>query len=571
MTSTWQRALVAVTAGALGLTLAGCGEQEPDAASNTLTVLHHQPYESADPQRIYVGAQIAHFRRLVYRGLVAFPMSEDAAEATTPVPDLATDTGTSRRGGRVWSFTLKDGVTWEDGSEITCEDVRYGTSRVFANDVLTGGPNYTLSYLDVPRDDAGAPAYKGPYSGEGQQHFDRAVTCDGRTVTFRFSKPWADFPLAIAATMMVDPYKASFDEGAGSQWKVLSNGPYRLEEGEWDRTSGATLVRNEEYDRSTDSPDQLRMALPDRIEMTVDPSETAGELFNDRLIQDAARDQRSITIARVGPAQLPRVTGEVAERYVRVDSPFTGFLVPNQKRLDDLRVRRALALATDVNAWVTALGGERMARPAENLVNPSVPGFEELDAFAGSNSGDPASARALLDDAGVRTPYPITVAYLGGPSTDKAMSALKAGWDEAGFETTLEPLGATYYDVISRDDDEYDVTWAGWAADWPSMTTVLAPLFDSRPNFSPGSCGQNFGCYRSPAFERLVDRADAAADLDSQVDLLQQAGDVLAEDVAYIPLEVSTMNWLHGSKVSGFTASPASNHYPEIGLIGVED
>lgn len=571
MLTRWRRAAVMTTAAVVGLTLAGCGTDEADTSGGTLTVLHHQPYESADPQRIYVGAQLAHFRRLVYRGLVAFPMSEDEAEATTPVPDLATDTGTSRRRGRVWSFTLKDGVTWEDGTEITCEDVRHGASRSFATDVVTGGPTYLLAKLDVPKDADGRPVYKGPYTREGQQHFDRAVTCDDRTVTFRFSEPWPDFPLAVAGTMMVDPYKESFDRGARSQWKVLSNGPYRLEGGEWSRNEGATLVRNEAYDPATDEPQQLRMALPERIEMVVEASETAGELFNERIIEDAPGDQRSITIARVGPTQLPRLTGDVARRWVRTPSPFTGFLVPNTERLDDVRIRRALAVATDTEGWVTALGGERVAEPAENLVNPTVPGWTSLDAFGGSNRGDAEAARRLLDEAGVRTPYPIKVAYLGGPATDKAMAALKAGWDAAGFRTTLEPLGATYYDVISRDDDEYDVTWAGWAADWPSMATVLPPLFDSRPNFFDGSCGQNFGCYRSEEFERLVDEAEAAGDVDEQTRLLQEANEVLARDVAYIPLEVSTMNWVHGSKVTGFTATPASNQYPEIGRIGVED
>ncbi|MBE7324326.1 ABC transporter substrate-binding protein [Nocardioides sp. Y6] len=571
MVGTWRRAGALVVSTVLGATLAGCGSDDSGADAGTLTVLHHQPYESADPQRIYVGAQLAHFRRLVYRSLVAFPMSEDEVEASTPVPDLATDTGTSRRGGREWSFTLKDGVTWEDGSELTCEDVRYGTSRSFATDVITGGPTYMVNRLDVPRDRSGRPVYRGPYSGVGQRHFDRAVTCEDDTITFRFAEPWVDFPLAVAATMMVDPYRESEDQGARSQWRVFSNGPYRVEGGEWSRTEGATLVRNEEYDSATDSPEELRRALPDRIEMVVEASETAGELFNERLIEDAPADRRSITIARVGPAQLPRLTGDVARRYVRSPSPFTGFLVPNTERLDDVAVRRALALATDTEGWVTALGGERVAEPSENLVNPSIPGWTELDAFSGSNSGDPETARDMLRRAGVRTPVPLKVAYLGGPTTDKAMAALKAGWDAAGFETTLDPLGATYYDVISRRDDEYDLTWAGWAADWPTMAAVLPPLFDSRPNFSPGSCGQNFGCYQSEEFETLVDRALAATDVEEQTRILQEANEVLARDVAYIPLEVSTTSWVHGSEVTGFTVTAASNHFPEIGLIGVED
>ncbi|QCX27440.1 ABC transporter substrate-binding protein [Nocardioides jishulii] len=573
MVSKFRRALSVGAAGVLGLTLAACGGggDSSDDDASTLTVLHHTPYESADPQRIYYGVQLAHYRRLVYRGLLAFPMSEDEQEGTTPVPDLATDTGTSSQGGKVWKFTLKEGVKWEDGSDITCEDVKYGTSRVFANDVITGGPNYTLSYLDIPTDKDGAPVYKGPYSGKGQEFFDKAVTCDDRTVTFRFNKPWADFPLAIAGMMMADPYKKEFDEGAKSQWKILSNGPYKVEGGTWSKNKGATLVRNEEYDPSTDEPDLLRKALPDRIEMVVDPSDTAGELFNDRLIKNSPKDQRAITIARVAPNQFPKIKGDVAERYVNTLSPYTSYLSPNFKRLTDVNVRRALAVALDSEGYVTALGGERAAETSENIINPTVPGWSELDAFKGDNAGDPAAAKKLLQEAGVKTPFSITLGYMASPTNDKAMAVVKESWDAAGFKTRLEPLGDTYYDVISKPDDEYDITWAGWGADWPSAMTVLPALFDSRPNFSPTTCGQDYGCYQSKEFETLVDKAANAADLDSQVAALQESNELLARDVAYIPLDVTKFNWLYGSKVTGFTTTPASSSYPEIGLIGVED
>ena len=64
--------------------------------------------------------------------------------------------------------------------------------------------------------------------------------------------------------MMTDPYREDFDEGDKCQWKVLSNGPYKVEGGVWDKNNGATLVRNENYDAATDDPEQLRLALPDR-------------------------------------------------------------------------------------------------------------------------------------------------------------------------------------------------------------------------------------------------------------------------------------------------------------------
>ena len=56
-------------------------------------------------------------------------------------------------------------MKWEDGKDITCEDFKYGASRVFATDVITGGPNYLLSYLDIPTGRGRAPGVQGPLHG----------------------------------------------------------------------------------------------------------------------------------------------------------------------------------------------------------------------------------------------------------------------------------------------------------------------------------------------------------------------------------------------------------------------
>src|SRR6478752_3482900 len=206
-----KRVLAATAAIALAGGLAACGGGDDEGGSKaggtptssatggTLNYLIYAPIEHVDPQRIYVGRDISNFSRTVYRQLVTFPISTDPEVSNTPVPDLATDTGTSSEGGKVWSFTVKDGVKWEDGKAITCEDFKYGASRVFATDVITGGPNYLLSYLDIPAGKDGLPAYKGPYKKTGQADFDKAISCSGKTITYKFKKPWPDFNLAVAA------------------------------------------------------------------------------------------------------------------------------------------------------------------------------------------------------------------------------------------------------------------------------------------------------------------------------------------------------------------------------------
>ena len=64
-----------------------------------------------------------------------------------------------------WSFTIRDGVTWQDGSPVTCEDFNYGVSRTFATDIITNGPTYAIPYLDIPTDADGNSGLPRPVYG----------------------------------------------------------------------------------------------------------------------------------------------------------------------------------------------------------------------------------------------------------------------------------------------------------------------------------------------------------------------------------------------------------------------
>jgi peptide/nickel transport system substrate-binding protein len=574
-------ALAVAAAASMSVALAACGGGSDNGSNNnngtksgeatkggTLTYYIRSAMEHTDPQRTYVGRDITNWSRTVYRSLVTFPISEDAAKATTPVPDLATDTGQSSDGAKTWKFTVKDGVKWEDGKPITCEDFKYGASRVFATDVITGGPNYLLTYLDIPTaPGSDLPLYTGPYksSPEGKAAFDKAITCDGNTITYHFKKPWADFPLAIAALHMMDPYRQDKDQGDKSNYQIFSNGPYKLE-GAWDKQKGGTLVRNTNYDPSTDSTD-IRKALPDKI--VFDIGKTA-EQVTDQLIADSGQDKYAVTERRIPSSYYSQITGDIAKRAVTVTSPYTDYLVPNFKRMTNLQVRQALAASLDDTGWVTAGGGDKAYEEAHDIVNPAVKGYQD-DLFPGGK-GDPEKSKQLLQQAGVPMPYPITFTYPSTATADKQAAALKAGWEAGGFKVTLDGVANqdTYYTDIQKPDQKADIVWAGWGADWPSAITVTAPLFDSRPNLTKNSNGQDYGAYHSDEFNALVDQAQNATDLDQQTQFLQQADQVLAKDVAYIPVDNAIFYFLRGSGVKNYMNTAASNGFPDLGPIGVK-
>jgi peptide/nickel transport system substrate-binding protein len=570
MASYRKKALALVAAASMSVAVAACGSNSSGGASGsgggTLTYYIRSAYEHTDPQRSYLGVEMTNFSRTVYRSLVAFPISDDPKVATTPVADLATDTGTSTDQAKTWSFTLKDGIKWQDGKPITCEDFKYGASRVFATDVITGGPNYILTYLDVPTDPkTGLPSYTGPYksSAAGQAAFDKAIVCKGNTITYHFKKSWPDFPQAIASLHMMDPYRKDKDQGDKSNYQIFSNGPYELEGGKWNAQTGGTFVRNPNYVASTDSTD-IRKALPSKIVFKVG---NTSEVITDLINANAGADQGAVTQQSIPSSKFAEVAS--SKNTVSVKSPYVDYLVLNFKRMTNPKVRQALALSTNDTAWVAAGGGPKAYDPATDIVSPSVNGYQ-ADLFPGGE-GDVAKAKALLASAGVKTPYPINFTYPSTPTADAQARALQQTWEAAGFKVTLQGIANSdvYYTNIQSPTQTADVIWAGWGADWPSAITVTAPLFDSRPNLTANSNGQDYGAYKSDAFNALVDKAQSAANLDDQTKFLQQADQVLAKDVAYIPVDIPIFYMIHGSKVMNYTTTAASNGYPDLGPIDV--
>jgi peptide/nickel transport system substrate-binding protein len=188
--------LLAACGGGSDAEEAGGGSGERRGGTLTFLTLQEE-LNHLDPQRNYNGEDLAFASGYLHRTLNAYRFSADGEEATTLVPDLATDTGTPNEDATAWTWTLKDGLTWEDGTALTCADVKYGVSRTFATDIITDGPQYAISLLDIPTDKDGAPVYKGPYVTKGNDTaaFDRAVVCDGNTITFNLSKPVGDFKL----------------------------------------------------------------------------------------------------------------------------------------------------------------------------------------------------------------------------------------------------------------------------------------------------------------------------------------------------------------------------------------
>ncbi|WP_037842212.1 ABC transporter substrate-binding protein, partial [Streptomyces sp. NRRL WC-3549] len=241
-----------------------------DKKGGTVTYEHASGPDSLDPGDTYYG-WVQNFSRLYGRSLVTFkPAAGD--EGLEVVPDLATDLGKASDDAKTWTYTLRKGVKFEDGTEVTSKDVKYAVERSnFAPEALSNGPTYFKAYLE------GGDKYKGPYKDKSAEGLKSIETPDDYTIVFKLNKPFADMDY-LAAFSQTAPVPQKADKGASYVQKIVSSGPYKFSA--YDEGKGATLVRNPEWDPKTDP---IRKALPDKIELKFNVNATT---IDDHLLDD---------------------------------------------------------------------------------------------------------------------------------------------------------------------------------------------------------------------------------------------------------------------------------------------
>lgn len=617
-----RQATTALTALLVSIGVAACdmapGDGSPATAEVTetspggvLTTMSLGPVQTWDPQRIASRADAAFAARVFARTLTAYQNGPDEATQSVLTGDLATDTGAADATLMEWVFTLRDGIKWQDGSALTCADVKYGISRSFATQEITGGPNYALAYLDIPKAATGESIYLGPYvEGEeataGIAAFDQAVSCEDQQLTIRLAEPVADFP-GMASTLGFAAYNQSADQGAGSRYGVFSAGPYTLS-GSWTPDKGGTFVRNPHWSQRSDP---IRLALPDQITYRegLEPQDVAQVV-----IADAGSEQASVSLDTVPPAIQQQVAAaeELRERSVNARNGIVDYLVPNFRSavMANAQIRTAFALATDRGAYIEALGGPTTAEPATSILGRGVrltlpmpeqtadptptAGSEGEDTAAttGEASGtasagataepseqavsDQARAAEILTaaaaEAGIAAEVPVRVAYRSSPTMDRALAALEEGWTAAGFAVELQPMTEDYFGTIAAagQAEQSDVFWSNWAADWSSASTVLPPLFDSRINISDQGSGRNYGYFAEPQVDEAMGAAAAIPDNATREQAWFDIDTMLRSRGAYVALAERKSMFVSGSSVVNLTTHPALGGAVDLAVVGAQ-
>lgn len=493
-----------------------------------------------DPQRNYSRENIAFAGSFLIRTLTQYTVSKDDVEASALVADAATDTGTTSDGGKTWTFSLRDGMRWEDGKEVLCEDFKYGISRSFATDVITGGSIYPRSLLNVVD-------YKGPYVDDsaGQASFDSAVVCQGNTITFTLLNPMSDFNYAVTLSAF-GAVRKDLDTREMYENGIASNGPYKISS--YVKGEKLVLVRNENWASDTD---KIRNAYPDQIEYSFNLS---GAEITSALIADEGEAKNAISVARVDPSQIANVFNDSKFEKRRVDflDSFTRYFAINTKKVPNLAHRKAILAAVDREEIRELSGGFYAGELADGVVNPKIGidysptgVWDELLGTFIPETGNPEFAISLIDSSGEPFPQPFVIDYMKSDLNDRVVNSIVTSLGRAGINATINPIEpSVYFSTVLNPDTQGSLTASAWSPDWSNASTVIPELFTVSGFY-------NLSQYNDLEFNEKADAAKVVINRSDQAAAWHSLSKQSMEQALVLPTLFSKSQRMFGSNLDG--------------------
>lgn len=528
----------------------------------TLKFASTQDADSWDTTRGYYGF-MWNFSRYYSRQLVT-NKTEPGAPGAEATPDLAADVAKVSEDGKTYTYTLRDGITWEDGKPITSKDIKYGIERVWAQDVLSGGPTYLKEVLD-PKGE-----YQGPYKDKSADKLGlkSIETPDDKTVVFKLPQANSDFQEMLALTS-ASPVRQDKDTKSKYGLHPFSSGPYKFES--YNPGKDLTLVRNTEWKQDSDP---VRKAYPDKI--TVKFFTNANDL-DARLI---AGDY-DIDLAQTGLSPQGRTTA-LKEHKENLDNPVSGYIryatfPQNVKPFDNLHCRKAVLYGADHVSLQTARGGPVAGGDiGTNMLPPAVPGSEgqKYDPYemAGANkAGNVEKAKEELKACGKPNGFKTTIAVRNNKPVEVATAeSLQASLKKVGIQVEIDQYdGSQYASVIGSPTNVakkgYGIIIMGWGPDFPSVQGYGLPLWHS--DYILDSANNNFAMIDDKNIDGLFASFLTQKDDAGKAKTATEINHKVMEGAYYLPFVFEKfINWRSSRVANVYTTDAYSGMYDFVNL-----
>jgi oligopeptide transport system substrate-binding protein len=451
--------------------------------------------KTLDPARIGDAADVQLLLQL-YAGLTRLD------EEGEPYPSLA-EAWTVSDDGRTYTFRLRDGLRFSDGTSLTAEDVRRSWLRILDPETRSSAPDVLNVIVGAQARLAG-----------GSEDEVGIESPDPRTLIVTLRHPAAYFAaIAATPTAFVVPPRADASADWQSTDDFVGSGPYVVE-----GFDGATLrlVANDEYVAGSPPIEDVQWVTD--IEGDAVSAYADDELD---LVGIGGFDASWIAYdPDLGPALHPAAALNV--QYFGFDTTRPPF--------DDARVRRAFALALDRPRLVTLAEGNS-AMPASSVVPPAL----WPEGMPDDQDTDPARARSLLADAGYADPAELGIITVNGSGLGVAPAV--ATWrEELGVDISIEAMDFGDY-LLALEAHPPQVFTINWIADYPSPYALYSLLL--LPD-----AASNYGGWDDDPFVQLLEEASSAETDAEQADAYAAVDAHVDDEAPVVPWAYGTSWWL---------------------------
>ena len=472
-----------------------------------------------------------------FETLLTFDENNDIVPGQAESFDVSDD-------GLTYTFHLRDGLKWSDGSDFTAEDFVYSWKRLA--DPMTAAP-YAADMLSMVKgyDEAAA----GDIDALG------VSAPDAKTLVVELSSPCVYFDKIITHASMA-PVKKDVVDANGDQWALapetyISNGPLKMIE--WVPGSHMTFAKNENYwnaDKVT--LNSLKFVLMEDSNAAYSAYQT-GEV---QMIKDIPTEE----IPSLQDSPDYHLDPRLATSYTIFNTQKAPF--------DDAKVRMALSLAVDREYVANTLMIGTVA-PATNFVGPGISdaeagsSFEEVtrknnggDFFNVNNyEADLEKAKELLAEAGYPNGegFPIIEYMTNDAGYNKPVAEyLQSAWKDLGITMDIKIVEWSTFTPTRRAGD-FEICRGGWVYDYDDPSNML--------NLLASTSGNNDGKYSNPEVDKLLEEARSTADKAEHYEKLHAAENLIMEDAAVSPLVYSSDFYLQNPKLKGTWHSPYGYWY----------
>lgn len=432
--------------------------------------------------------------------------------------------------GLTWTFHLRDGLKWSDGSALTANDFVYSWRRVCDPMVAAPYAETVLGMVEGFEDAIG-----------GNLEALGVEATDDSTLVVHLSQPCSYFG-SLAAFATLSPVQQATIDANSDSWAVaadtyICNGPFYISE--WVPGSYIMCTKNPNY-------------------WNADAIKLDGIKFN--LIEDpnasysAYQTGEVLFIKDVPTEEIPSLTGNEEFHVEPIIGTYYVSLNTQREPFNDPKVRKALSLAID-REYVANTLMQGTYSPASNFMGPGWIDTDGSQFMDNANGGKPyidttnheanvEEAKKLLEEAGYPggEGFPAITYSTNDVGYHKVVAEyLQQAWAEIGVELQVDIVEWASFTPMRRNGD-YDASRNGWVGDYSDPSNMLDLLYSSN--------GNNDGKFNNADYDAAMDISRTTLDAKERSEALHKAEDILMGEAACVPVAYYNDFWLQSTKIT---------------------